>query len=203
MLIIVKKETFEQQGEFIKTGKDSNLCQFIGEGINLQQLSDFNTSISLPILTSARIVGEQILIQGQKWSTLVSSSLLATLLKSTKVENHVNMEKSSALVYIQVGGRKILTNFDKDRENLCLVEKDIRGMHREAIGILTKINSVFDDTKQLNSLFGDPIDMKRFESCIGTEADFENLLAVKIGRIEHCMELMFSEKRKKRSSLLG
>ena len=86
---------------------------------------------------------------------------------------------------------------------MCLVEKDIRGMHMEAIGILTKINSVFDDMKQHNSLFGDPIDMKRFESCIGTKAEFIDLLVVKIGRIEHCMESTFSEKKNKEVFVIG
>ena len=111
LLISVKKETFENVGEFVKTGKGSNLCQFVGQGVNLQQLSSLNSSISLPVLTSARVVEDKILIQAQKQSTLVSYSLLAMLLKSIEVENHVDIQKSSALVYIQIGGRKILTNY--------------------------------------------------------------------------------------------
>ena len=43
----------------------------------------------------------------------MSSSLLATLVNAIKVENHVNMDGSAALVYIQVDGRRILTKFEK------------------------------------------------------------------------------------------
>ena len=71
------------------------------------------------------------------------------------------------------------------------------------IGILPKLQSVFEDTKSLNNLFHDPLGMKQFESCIGAENDFENILEVNDGRLEHCLALTFSESRPKRSSLLG
>ena len=112
LLVIIKKETFYNEGEFIRT-QDSSLCQFVGEGVDLQQLASFNSTYTNPVLTSARIVGEKILIQGRKRSTLVNSSLLATLLNAINIENHVNLEKSAALVFIQVDGRRILTNFEK------------------------------------------------------------------------------------------
>ena len=86
---------------------------------------------------------------------------------------------------MKIGGRKIVTNFDINKENLCLVEKDILGLHRPALRILTKLNSVSDDTKKLNNLFGDSIDMQRFELCVGTKANFENLLKVKIACLQH------------------
>ena len=98
LLVIIKRETFHHEGDFIRT-QDSSLCQFVGDGVDLQQLSSFNSTYTSPILTSARIVGEKILIQGRKRSTLVSSKLLATLLKAINIENHVNLEKSIALVY--------------------------------------------------------------------------------------------------------
>ena len=81
LLIIVKQETFENVGDFFKTGSGSNLCQFVGLEVNLQELTSLNSSITLPVLTSARVVENKILIQGAKQSTLVSYSLLATLLK--------------------------------------------------------------------------------------------------------------------------
>ena len=99
---------------------------------------------------------------------------------------------------MKIGGRKIVTNFDINKENLCLVEKDILGLHRPALRILTKLNSVSDDTKKLNNLFGDSIDMQRFELCVGTEANFENLLKVKIACLQHCMDSTFSEKKGKK-----
>jgi hypothetical protein len=161
LLVIVKRETFHQVGNFVQTS-NSSLCQFVGQGVNLQQLSDYNSTFTLPILTSARVIGNKILIQGNKRSTLVDSNLLATLLHAIDIENHVNLEKSAALVFIQIDGRKILTNFDKERDNLCHVEKDILGIQKTAIGILTQLNSIFDDAMSLNKLFHDPVDMERF-----------------------------------------
>ena len=113
LLVIIKRETFHRVGDFVQTS-NSSLCQFAGNGVNLQQLSSFNSTFTLPILTSARVIGDKILIQGNKRSTLVSSKLLATLLHAINIENHVNLEKSAALVFIQIDGRRILTNFEKE-----------------------------------------------------------------------------------------
>jgi hypothetical protein len=190
-------------GNFVKTS-NSSLCQFVAQGVNLQDLTDYNSTFTLPILTSARIIGNKILIQGNKRSTLVDSNLLATLLHAIEVENHVNLEKSSALVFIQIDGRKILTNFDKERENLCLVEKDILGIQKTAIGILSQLNSIFNDAMSLNKLFHDPVDMERFESCVGAKSEFLDLLGVKLNRLEHCLASSFvTLNRTKRSSMLG
>ena len=205
LLVVVKRETFEQdyQGDFIKTS-NSSLCQFVGEGINLQDLSNYNTTFIHPILTSARIIGNKILIQGNKRSTLVDSHLLATLLHTIGVENHLNIQQSSAVVFLQVDGRKILTNFDKTDENLCLVDHDILGIQKSAIGVLSQLHSLFENAMSLNRLFNHPVKMDRFESCVGTQSNFQDLLGVKLDRLEHCLASSFtSMNRHKRSSMMG
>ena len=58
LLIIVKRESLEQQGEFIVTRRDSSLCQFVGEGIDPGQeekhIGELGPSRHSPAINSNR-----------------------------------------------------------------------------------------------------------------------------------------------------
>ena len=117
LTLTAMRETFQQ--DIIRTGENNDICSLVGEGVNLQALHRFKRTYNIPILTSARVVSGQILIQGQDRSTLIDPNLLATLLTSIGLENHVDLTGNPTLVYLQTNYRKLLTNFDGKRANLC------------------------------------------------------------------------------------
>ena len=47
------------------------------------------------------------------------------------------------------------------------------------------------------------VDFKIFTSCVGTTEKFEDLLLVKMDRMDHCLSSVFLENRNKRSSWIG
>ena len=207
LTLTAMKETFGLvKQDIIRTDEDNDLCSLVGEGVNLQSLDRFNRTFGIPILTSARIVSGKILIQGQDRSTLIDLHLLSTLLTSIELEDHVDLNRNPALVFLQTNNRRLLTNFDGTRANLCKVRKDVLSLGTEATSILSKIKEVYISFRKINELFSDIIPFETFESCIGTPGDFESLLGVSTDRFQHCLTSCFStedDERSKRSSWLG
>ena len=68
------------------------------------------------------------------------------------------MDKHPALIFFQSYGRKVLTNFNADQPNICMVDNDVKGSKKVATGILTQINDVYLQVQKLNKLFHDQID---------------------------------------------
>ena len=132
------------------------------------------------------MVSGQILIQGEDRSTLVDPSLLSTLLTSIEIENHVDLTGDPALVYLQTNNRKLLTNFDEKRSNLCKVQQDVLSLGTEATSVLSKIKTVFNNLLKINELFVNVSPWEVFESCVGMAGDFETLLGVDIDRFSLC-----------------
>ena len=122
LTLTAMKETFGLvKQDIIRTDEDNDLCSLVGEGVNLQSLDRFNRTFGIPILTSARIFSSKILIQGQDRSTLIDLHLLSTLLTSIELEDHVDLNGNPALVFLQTNNRRLLTDFDGTRANLCKV----------------------------------------------------------------------------------
>ena len=81
LLNTAKKEGFVKlKDKHIRTSPGDLMCSVVGEGIDIQSLNGYNRTCNLPILTSARVVGEKIMIRGRKRSTLLDPNLMATLL---------------------------------------------------------------------------------------------------------------------------
>ena len=85
LLLLTKKENYEEGMGFIKTAPWDELCSHVGDGVDLQDIGLFNKTFNVPVLTSSIIVGSQVLIRGKKRTSLVHPSLLGTLLKSVGV----------------------------------------------------------------------------------------------------------------------
>ena len=127
------------------------MCSVVGEGIDIQALSGYNRTFNLPILTSARVIGNKIMIRGRKRSTLLDPDLMATLLKSVNIENHITLDGHPAISFINEGGRRMLINFDQMRPNVCKVEPDVMGLGTQATLLLSEI--AYSQLIKINSLF--------------------------------------------------
>ena len=65
LLNTAKKENFVKlKDRHIRTNPGDIMCSVVGEGIDIQELSTYNKTFNIPILTSARVVGEKIMIGG-------------------------------------------------------------------------------------------------------------------------------------------
>ena len=143
------------------------------------------------------------MIRGRKRSSLLDPDLLGALLKSVDIENLISLKDHPALSFINEGGRRMLINFDISRPNVCKVEADVMGLGTQATGLLSEIKTVYKQLLKINSLFGELLDYKIFTSCIGTTAKFEDLLSVKFDLMQHCLNSVFFDERKRRSSWIG
>ena len=121
LTLLAKEETIQLiKEDIVRTDSKNEMCSIAGEGVNLQNLDRFNRTFGIPILTSARIVNQKILIPGRERGTLIDLNLLSTLLSSIGMENHVDLAGNQALVFLQSDNRKIITNFDSSRP-ICVM----------------------------------------------------------------------------------
>ena len=131
------------------------MCSVVGEGVDIQALQGYNRTFNLPVLTSARVIGEKIMIRGRKRSTLLDPNLMATLLQSVNIENHITLDGHPAISFVNEGGRRMLTNFYQMRPNICKVEPDILGLGTQATGLLSEIKETYNQLIKINGLFGE------------------------------------------------
>ena len=147
-----KKEGFVKlKDKHVRTSPGDLMCSVVGEGIDIQALSDYNRTLNLPILTSARVIGKKIMIRGRKRSTLLDPDLMATLLKSVNIDNHITLDGHPAISFINEGGTRMLINFDQMRPNVCEVEPDVMGLGTQATLLLSEI--AYSQLIKINSLF--------------------------------------------------
>ena len=69
------------------------------------------------------------------------------------------------------------------------------GIGKSATGLLSEIKKVYKQLLKINKLFGNILDFKIFTSCVGASDKFEELLAVKPDRMQHCLNSVFFEER--------
>ena len=66
LLNTAKKEGFVKlKDKHVRTSPGDLMCSVVGEGIDIQALSGYNRTFNLPILTSARVIGNKIMIRGR------------------------------------------------------------------------------------------------------------------------------------------
>ena len=83
-LTLVRSEWwFEAAHNFTVTRKGDSSCAFLGEGVSMDALEDFDSSWSVPLLTDLVIVGENVFIPGKitTLATLEQFAELATILR--------------------------------------------------------------------------------------------------------------------------
>ena len=86
---------------------------------------------------------------------------------------------------------------------LLKIEPVVMGLGTQATGLLSEIKKAYSQLIKINCLFGELVDYKIFTFCIGTSDKFEDLLSVKIDRMNHCLSYVFFDDRNKKSSWLG
>ena len=141
LVSLTRRDSFEILGTspaLIHTNPGDDLCSFVSHGISLQALDrTINATHKAPVLTSSRIVGAQILVEGTNVSTLVPKEVFTSLLHILNMEDHSSLTGSPSLVFIQDSSCRIITNFNPSLDNICHVEHDILNLGHVLQRLLT------------------------------------------------------------------
>ena len=158
LVSLTRRDSFEILGTspvLIHTNPGDDLCSFVSHGISLQALDrTINATHKAPVLTSSRIVGAQILVEGTNVSTLVPKIVFTSLLHTLNMEDHTSLTGSPSLVFIQDSSRRIITNFNPSLDNICHVEHDILNLGHVLQRLLTDLETEWKRLFMLNILLG-------------------------------------------------
>ena len=146
-----------------RTGDSS--CAFLGEGVSMDALEDFDSSWSVPLLTDLIIVGDNVFIPG-KLSTLATLEQFAELATILRLKSQVELGKHHRIVVNLV--TRTLHNFDSSAPNSCRMIGLTGNLKHQMEVMLISLGVIWDRFLPVMIAFGQENYLEGLKQCCGS-----------------------------------
>ena len=180
-------------------------CKLIGTGLSYEVIHNMNSSYDkVAKMTRDVIVGSQIMVTGDDFSTLVSVAYYVKMLATLDITYHVNLAADHGLMVVKSGSEDIITNIDnklyKHMDIVCTISQDYMNIKNIMIPSLKELHSIFNNIMAASKIFPQALNMNDMKLCLGLqEFTYWNIMDMDGEKLERCLKT--HRKRSKRNLL--
>ena len=156
---------FETAHNFTVTRTGDSSCAFLGEGVSMDTLENFDPSWSVPLLTDLVIVGDNVFIPG-KISTFATLDQFAELATILCLKSQVELGKHHRIVVNLV--TRTLHNFDSSVPNSCMMIGLTGNLKHHMEVMMISLGVIWDRFLPVMIAFGQENYLEGLKQCCGS-----------------------------------
>ena len=175
IMLIAKQQlirTIDDDKNIVMSRRD---CKIIGTGLSYKEIHQMNDSYdAVAKLSRDIIVGDQIMVNGDTTSTLVSTEQFLQIIALLDLKHNINLAGDHALIVVKNGPDSIITNFDnwsyRDMDVLCTISQDYLNIRNILLPSLRELHKIFENILSAAKIFPQVLDTRDIQNCLGMEA---------------------------------
>ena len=126
-------------------------CGYVGAGIGLEELENFDQDWSVPLLTNLQLVGNRVFIPGKR-ATFATFNQFEELIEILHLKSTVEMEKNPKVVLDL--STKTLSNYNSQVANSCLMlDLTLNIKHKMEVMLIT-VGEIWNQFLAVMNYFG-------------------------------------------------
>ena len=194
IMLIAKQQLIhmiDDNSNIVMSRKD---CRLIGDGLSYEDIHRMNSSYDgMGKLTKDIIVGDQIMVNYDNYSFLVSPSDYLKLLAALNIKYSINLSADHALMVVKTGSGAIITNIDNknysDWDIICSISQDYMNIRNIIIPSLKELHRIFSNILAAAKIFPQALDTNYMIICLGLkELTFWKVMQMDEERLESCLD---------------
>ena len=193
IMLIAKQQlirTIDDDKNIVMSRRD---CKIIGTGLSYKEIHQMNDSYdAVAKLSRDIIVGDQIMVNGDTTSTLVSTEQFLQIIALLDLKHNINLAGDHALIVVKNGPDSIITNFDnwsyRDMDVLCTISQDYLNIRNILLPSLRELHKIFNNILAAAKIFPQVLDTRDIQNCLGIKAlDFWQIMEINEDILEKCL----------------
>ena len=167
------------------------------KGIDIEELDiKLTQNWDLPVMTSALVIGDKILVLSKAKSTLVTKIQFTHLAQLLGMNDRIDLTLDPHVVFLVQGTERILTNFRSKDRNSCPMGATSRNIQHALNRILTDLELTWERLTKALALYGEQQILSHFATCLDTEQlSLHFLLLTETQNFEFCIRGLFKKIR--------
>ena len=194
---LTREQLWIVNGDLIISQSGDVSCALLSKGIDIEELDiKLKMSWNLPVMTSALVVGDKIMVSSKGKSILVTKVQFTHLAQLLGINDRIDLTLDPHVVFLVQGTERILTNFRSNDRNSCPMEATSRNIQHSLNRILSDLELTWDRLNKALALYGEEQILSQFASCLNTEnLSLHFLLLTKTQNYEFCIRGLFMKMR--------
>ena len=205
IMLIAKQQLITQVDEeknLVMSRKD---CKLIGTGLSFQDIHQMNSTYDgVAKLARDIIVGEQIMVNGDTTSALLSATQYIEMISVLNLQHNINLAGDHALMVVKNGPDNIITNIDnrayREMDVICTISQDYLNIRNIVLPALRELHKIFNNILAAAKIFPQVLNTADMQACLGfTPLEFWHIMQMDENKLERCLNT--HARRDKRSFL--
>ena len=193
IMLIAKQQlirTIDDDKNIVMSRRD---CKIIGDGLSYRDIHGLNDSYdAIAKLSRDIIVGNQIMVNGDTTSTLVSMEQHWQILDMMNLQQNINPAGDHTLIVVKNGPDSIITNYDnwayRDMDVLCTISQDYLNINTILLPSLRELHKIFNNILAAVKIFPQVLDTRDIRNCLGMNTlDFWSIMEINEDILEKCL----------------
>ena len=194
---LTREQLWLVDGNLIISQSGDVSCALLGKGIDLEELDiQLRMNWNLPVMTSALVVGNKIMVSSKGKSIMVSKVQFTHLAQLLGINDRIDVSLDPHVVFLVQGTERILTNFRVNDRNSCPMEPTSKNIQHSLNRIISDLELTWDRLNKALELYGEEQILSQFATCLDTEnLSLHFLLLIETQNYEFCIRGLFMKLR--------
>ena len=193
IMLIAKQQlirTIDDSKNIVMSRRD---CKLIGTGLSYKEIHQLNSSYDgVAKLARDIIVGEQIMVNGDETSSLVSTAKYMEIIALLNLKHNINLAADHALIVVKNGPDDMITNLDnwsyRDMDVICTISQDYLNIRNIILPSLRELHKIFNNIVAAAKIFPQVLNTRDMQDCLGMRTlDFWPIMEMDEDKMEECL----------------